>query len=202
MAANGGRFVSGHMGNGNGQSRGNGNGRNGNGIGRGGNGRNGRDGWSAARRRRRARLQRRGEQGLLIVAGLAGIGILSVFIISILGTIELGTSVYAAVSRDLPSVNQINNHQTFKSVQIYDRKGTMLYEFYDTEGGRRTVVPLSDISQQLIDASLAAEDANFYSNPGVDVRGILRALVQNAQADDTVSGASTITQQLVRNVLF
>ena len=206
MATNGGRYASGRNGNGhngNGHSNGNGNGKSRNGNGHhNGNGGSGPDGWTTARRRRRSRLKRRGAQGLLIVGGLAGIGLLGLFIFSVLGAIQVGTSVYTTVSRDLPSVNEINNRETFKTAQIFDRKGTLLYEFYDAEGGRRTVVPLSEISQQLIDATLAAEDANFYSNPGVDVKGIMRAVIQNAQADETVSGASTITQQLVRNVLL
>jgi 1A family penicillin-binding protein len=64
------------------------------------------------------------------------------------------------------------------------------------------VVQLNQISQYLVDATLAAEDANFYFNPGVDARGILRAMLQNFRADETISGASTITQQLVRGVIL
>jgi 1A family penicillin-binding protein len=169
---------------------------------RNGQGGNGHNGWSAARRRRRARLKKRGAQGLLVVGGLAGIGFLSFFIFTVLGAMQLGTSTYARLNRDLPSINQISSRQTFKTAQIYDRKGTLLWEFYDAEGGRRTVVPLSEVSQHLIDASLAAEDANFYLNPGIDLRSIGRAMVQNIRADETVSGASTITQQLVRNVIL
>jgi 1A family penicillin-binding protein len=201
MATTGGRNGNGQSGTGRG--RGNGSGGNGRGNGNGnGNGRRGPGGWTIAQRRRRARLKKRGVQGLLIIGGLGAIGILSVFIFTVLATIQVGTSVYSAVSQDLPSVSEINNRQTFKTAQIYDRKGTLLYEFFAPDGGMRTVVPLSEISQQLIDATLAAEDANFYSNPGFDVRGILRAFVQNLQADETVSGASTITQQLVRGVLL
>jgi 1A family penicillin-binding protein len=192
MAVNGGRYSNGS--NGNGRPNGSGNGHN-------GNGRNG-NGWSAARRRRRARLRKRGAQGALIVGGLAGIGILSIVIFTILAAIQAGTSAYASVSRDLPSVNQISSRDTFKTAQIYDRKGTLLWEFYDAEGGRRTVVQLSDITQNLIDATLAAEDPTFYDNPGFDLKSIVRAMVQNYRADETVSGASTITQQLVRTIML
>jgi len=73
---------------------------------------------------------------------------------------------------------------------------------YDQQGGRRTLVTLREISPWMIDATLAAEDANFYENPGVEARGIARAIWQNAQKQGVVSGASTITQQLVRNVLL
>lgn len=187
MANNGGRLYNGHHGNG-----GSGNGRP-NGRGR---------LTSNGSRRRRGNLKKRGTQGLLIGGGLAGIAVVTVFIVTILAAIQVGVGAYASLNRDLPSVNQISNRQSFKTAQIYDRKGTLLWEFYDVEGGRRTVVSLAEINQDLIDATLSAEDATFYSNPGFDLRSIGRAMIQNLQADDTVSGASTITQQLVRNVIL
>ncbi|HMO60156.1 MAG TPA: transglycosylase domain-containing protein, partial [Roseiflexaceae bacterium] len=86
---------------------------------------------------------------------------------------------------------------------IYARDGTtLLYELVDPQGGRRTVVPFEQIPQILKDATIAVEDAGFYENPGVDIRGILRALLLNYEAGEVVSGGSTITQQLVRNVLL
>jgi 1A family penicillin-binding protein len=196
MAIPGGRFSSGHLRNGHAGGRKNG--------GSSGNG-NGRSAWSNARRRRRSRLQQQGLKGLLIVGGLGAIGLVGFLIAGVfaaLATAQVGTTAFAVLNRDLPSINQIDQRGAFKSAQIYDRKGTLLWEFYDSEGGRRTVVPISDISQSLIDATLAAEDANFYENPGVDLKGIVRAVFQNLQADETVSGASTITQQLVRNVIL
>src|SRR5207253_3547485 len=80
-------------------------------------------------------------------------------------------------------------------------KDQLLWEFYDPDGGKRTVVPLSEISQNLIDATLAAEDAFFYQHRGVDLRATLRsALLTGSGTSQT--GASTITQQLVRNVVL
>jgi 1A family penicillin-binding protein len=209
MASSSGRLPSNHRnggsnGNGRGKSTANGNGnghRNGNGNGH-PNGNGTRSAWSTARRRRQGRLRKRGVQGLMIFSGLLGIGLLVAFIISILAAMQIGTAVFLAFNRDLPAADDLTLHQSFKSAQIYDRKGTLLWEFYDEQGGRRSVVPLSSISQYLIDATLAAEDPNFYDNPGVDVKSIIRAAIQNFRADDTVSGASTITQQLVRNVLL
>jgi membrane peptidoglycan carboxypeptidase len=187
---------------------GNGNGyvgRNGNGLGNGNGRRRGLPDLherAQLRQRRQRRLRRRGYRGFLIFGGLLGIGFLTFSLLALLGAIHGATTAYANLNRDLPSINQISSRETFKTAQVYDRKGTLLWEFYDQEGGRRTVVPLSEISQHLIDAQLAAEDANFYSNPGVDLRGILRAIFQNLTEQDVVSGASTITQQLVRNVLL
>ena len=123
-------------------------------------------------------------------------------IFSIFGAISAASAGYATLNQDLPALSTLDNRQTFKTAQIYDRKGKLLWEFYDSEGGRRTVVPLSEISQYLIDASLAAEDANFYTNPGIDPKGIARAVWQNFSEQELVSGASTITQQLVRHVFM
>src|SRR5690349_864442 len=110
MATNGGRHANGRNGNG----RSNGNGKGGRGIlgNDSGNRNGGPDGWTTARRRRRSRLQRRGTQGLLIVGGLGAIGILGVFIFSILAAIQVGTSIYTSVSRDLPSVTDMRSRNT------------------------------------------------------------------------------------------
>ena len=68
--------------------------------------------------------------------------------------------------------------------------------------GNRTYVPLDRISPFLLEATIATEDARFYSNPGFDPIGIARAVVQAAREGGFVSGASTITQQLVRALLL
>jgi 1A family penicillin-binding protein len=133
---------------------------------------------------------------------VVGLGLLSLALLAFLGTMHLASSAYAAINRDLPSTNQLASRETFKTAQLYDRKGRLLWEFFDPDAGRRTVVPLTEISQYLIDATLAAEDAHFYSNPGIEPRGIVRALYQNLSEQEIVSGASTITQQLVKNVLI
>ncbi len=111
-------------------------------------------------------------------------------------------AVYSYVTRDLPPADQVFTTGMFQTAMIYDRKGRLLYEMMDPNGGRRNVVPLKDIPKDLIDATVMTEDANFYSNPGVDVPSILRAILQDIQHRQIMSGASTITQQLVRNVVM
>ncbi len=115
-----------------------------------------------------------------------------------------GLCVYAYYGRELEGLEAgIGRHRPAETTQIYARDGqTLLYELVDPQGGRRTVVDLQRIPRALRDATIAVEDANFYDNPGVDVRGILRAVLLNYQSQDVVSGGSTITQQLVRNVLL
>jgi 1A family penicillin-binding protein len=110
---------------------------------------------------------------------------------------------YNYYGRSLPDPAAIGQYRPAETTRIYARDGrTLLYELVDPSGGRRTVVPFDRIPQALKDATVAVEDAGFYENPGVDLRGIARALLLNYQAQEVVSGGSTITQQLVRNVLL
>src|SRR5262252_5156131 len=132
--------------------------------------------------------------GLLVA--FVGMGLLGIFVL-----LQGAATGYAMLTRDLPSLSEISNHASFKTAQIFDRNGTLLWEFYDPDGGKRTVVPLDEISQNLIDATLAAEDAFFYQHRGVDLRATIRsAFITGSGASTT--GASTITQQLVRNVIL
>ncbi|NLE45302.1 MAG: penicillin-binding protein, partial [Chloroflexi bacterium] len=110
---------------------------------------------------------------------------------------------YVYIANQLPSPQELQSHQTvFVSSKIYDREGNLLYEVIDPHGGRRTYVPLSEISPSLIEATIATEDRDFYLHPGFDPIAIARALYYNFSEQRIVSGASTIPQQLARNVLL
>src|SRR5579871_4686387 len=132
--------------------------------------------------------------GLLVA--MVGVGLIFIFI-----ALQGAATGYAMLTRDLPSLSDISNYASFKTAQIFDRNGTLLWEFYDPQGGKRTVVPLDEISQNLIDATLAAEDAFFYQHRGVDLRATIRSAFLTGSGTST-TGASTITQQLVRNVIL
>src|SRR5438270_174707 len=134
--------------------------------------------------------------GSAVFVALIGLGFLGVFIM-----LQAAATGYAMITRDLPSLSEISNHASFKTAQIFDRNGTLLWEFYDPDGGKRTVVPLNEISQNLIDATLAAEDAFFYQHRGADLRATIRSAFLTGSGTST-TGASTITQQLVRNVIL
>ena len=84
----------------------------------------------------------------------------------------------------------------FETTRIYDRTGLLLAEIFNE--GRRTWVGLDDISPHLIDATIATEDSTFFINPGIDPRRMVGAAIQNVEAGEVVSGASTITMQLAR----
>jgi len=88
------------------------------------------------------------------------------------------------------------------SIRITDRNGRLLYEIIPNEGGRNTVLSIDNIPQCLKDATIAVEDKNFYTNPGIDLTGIARAMWINIRGGETIAGGSTITQQVARNLLF
>jgi 1A family penicillin-binding protein len=114
-----------------------------------------------------------------------------------------GLWIYYRYSSDLPDPQRISEHRSFETTRIYARDGTtLLFELIGPQAGRRTPVAYEAIPQMLKDATVAVEDAGFFTNPGVDLRGIVRAAWQNYQSGEIVSGASTITMQLVRNILL
>ncbi len=124
----------------------------------------------------------------------------AVAIALLLVLIAVGMLRWLAV--DLPSPDRLYERAAAPSTRIYDRHGRLLYEILDPHGGAHTPVPLAQIPQACINATIATEDASFYSNPGVDFRAILRALWINLRGGEILSGGSTITQQLARNLLL
>ncbi len=103
---------------------------------------------------------------------------------------------------DLPTLDRISQAPQLPSIRITDRYGRLLYDLIADEGGRHMPVSIQDIPVELINATIATEDSTFYENPGVDLRAILRALWINLQGGETLSGGSTITQQVARNLLL
>lgn len=87
---------------------------------------------------------------------------------------------------------------TVQTTQILDVHGNVIDTYYT--GENRNFVPLEHISKHLIQATLAIEDKRFFKHFGIDPRGLARAVVVNAVHMDKVQGASTITQQLARNL--
>src|ERR1700730_9440588 len=110
--------------------------------------------------------------------------------------------LYAYYARDLPDPSALAHRQLFQTARIFDRSGTLLQEVNDPQGGRRILVHLSEVPKIMRDATIAAEDASFYDNPGFDVRAVVRATYQWMRSGSPQSGASTITQQLVKNTLL
>jgi penicillin-binding protein 1A len=126
-------------------------------------------------------------------AGLLGFGALLTGLFTLAG-------LFAYYGRDLPDVHTLrarwNPPQT---TRVLARDGSLLAELFIE---RRTVVPLERLPEDLVKALLAAEDAEFYTHRGLDWPGMLRALWVNIRRGTVAQGASTITQQVVKNVLL
>jgi len=102
-------------------------------------------------------------------------------------------------SRDLPSLNAVRDFQPKQMMRVLDRNGAVIGEIGEE---RRTVVPFAEIPAMLVSAVVAAEDATFYQNPGLDFRGIVRAFIENVVRGRAAQGGSTITQQVVKRLLL
>lgn len=85
------------------------------------------------------------------------------------------------------------------SLKMYDEHNTLMYQMADQ--GLQTTVALNQISPYLINAEVATEDQNFWSDPGFDITGIVRAAISDLSNGRIVSGGSTITQQLIKNAI-
>ncbi len=105
-------------------------------------------------------------------------------------------------TRDLPNYEQLSKYHAPLATRIYTIDGKLI-EQYAKEN--RVFVSIKSLPKYLINAFIAAEDKHFYSHPGIDIYGIIRATLSNAQnimQNKRLQGASTITQQVVKNLLL
>jgi 1A family penicillin-binding protein len=127
-----------------------------------------------------------------------------IFMVAVYGGAALllfGSITFAFVSLSLPDPNKLNSRVIPQSTKIYARDGqTLLYEVHGE--AKRTLVSLSDIPDYAKQATIAIEDKNFYKNPGVDWRGILRSIWTDVTSGSKTQGGSTITQQFVKNAIL
>ncbi|HLY66739.1 MAG TPA: PBP1A family penicillin-binding protein [Chloroflexota bacterium] len=151
-------------------------------------------------RRQRQRVARRTLAKPLMFLIAAGMFVLmaavAAFIVPFVGAL----SAAAGAANLLDSIQVSPHPAEFQTTRIYDRSGALLYEFVDPKAGRRTEVPLAQVPEAVIDASIAVEDKNFYTNPGFDAEGLLRAAYDDLTNHKIVEGGSSITQQLVKQV--
>lgn len=104
------------------------------------------------------------------------------------------------LAHDLPSPSQLNTDNGPITTEFYDRNGTLLYRLYEDKN--RTLVKLSGLPSNLINATVAIEDKNYWNHKGVDFVGIARALISDYKSNSEAQGGSTITQQLIKNTLL
>lgn len=121
----------------------------------------------------------------------------ALFLLSILSVI----AAYVLVAKDLPSVVNLDERRIAESSQIYDRTGeVLLYEISGNEN--RRIISSEEIPDTLKQAFIAIEDQAFYEHIGIRPRAIVRAAISNVTGQGIGGGASTITQQFVKNALL
>ncbi len=105
-------------------------------------------------------------------------------------------------SNNIPDYKFLNNYKPPVSSKVYSGNGDLVADFSKE---KRIFVPYGSIPKNVINAFLSAEDKNFFSHPGVDAKGVLRAIVNNIKnvlTSKRLEGASTITQQVAKNFLL
>src|SRR5215216_235762 len=139
-----------------------------------------------------------------VLAGLA-VAFFLVFVATVVaGALSTAAAVaatvqqYQEVNDSLPNAAKVSA-DVFQTTRILDRNGVLLQEIADQDYGWRTFVPFEKISPYVVDATIAAEDATFWSHQGVEPYAIARGAIIMAGGSGS-SGGSTITQQLVRAV--
>ena len=102
----------------------------------------------------------------------------------------------------LPDYKKLSNYQPPISSRVYSNDGKLIAEYAIQ---KRLFVPYQSIPQKVINSFLSAEDKNFFNHPGIDAKGILRAVIKNIKnisQNKRLEGASTITQQVAKNFLL
>lgn len=131
------------------------------------------------------------------------IGLLFILTLILLSIVTFLVYKYFSIAAGLPDISDLQGKASqFETTRILDRNGDLLYEINDPNAGRRRYVKLENISPYIVAATIATEDKEYYNHPGFDPIAILRALWQNYTGGEVISGASTITQQLAKKLLF
>ena len=128
--------------------------------------------------------------------------ILLISISIVLLTSVLIVGVLWTYSNDIPDYKFLKNYKPPVSSKVYSGEGELVADFSQE---KRVFVPYSSIPKNVINAFLSAEDKNFFSHPGVDAKGVLRAVINNISniiSSERLEGASTITQQVAKNFLL
>ena len=136
-----------------------------------------------------------------LLAGLLVVLTLAVGVVALAGALT-AVGVYAYFAQELPTADEIEIvEEHFETTKLYDRTGqTLIYEIVNPLGDR-TYVHLDQIPEHLRNAVIALEDKTFFTNLGFNPQGIVKAFIDNLTGD-SVRGGSSITVQLVKNVLI
>src|SRR6266508_6742279 len=148
--------------------------------------------------RKGGRLSRRPGAGQRLGPLAGGIG---AFLLAMLAMGGVATAaVFGYFAADLPAAHDLATMPIPLTTKIYDRSGEHL--LYTLEEERRELVGLDAVPQKMQDAKIAIEGKSFWTNPTVDIGGIIRAMNANASSGTISQGGSTITQQLIKTRLL
>ena len=114
--------------------------------------------------------------------------------------VATGIGVLFYITTPLPNVSVIKNVVSRQSIVLEDKNGEFLFDFSENE--KRTYVPIDEISQNIINATIAVEDHLFYEHGGIRWGAFFRASIHNALTQSFSQGGSTITQQVIKNTLL
>src|SRR6267378_3071188 len=128
--------------------------------------------------------------GVLTAVLLAGVAFVGV----------AAAATFGYFASDLPSAADLATVPVPLTTHIYDRSGEHL--LYTLSDERRDLISIDAVPKRMQDATIAIEDKTFWSNPGVDVSGIVRAIQVNSSSGRITQGGSTITQQLIKTRLL
>ena len=164
----------------------------------------------------RDRKRNRSRTGFSLILRLIGLIVLITTLISVLFVgMSVGAAAggYTMITEGLPTPDQVAEAsiETFETTKIYawgpdidgdgQKDPTLIYEVIDPNAGDRNWIPLSEMPEHIICGTVAMEDRTFWTNPGFNFRGIVRAFVDNLQGGD-IQGGSSITQQVVKNTVI
>ncbi|MBI2096309.1 MAG: PBP1A family penicillin-binding protein [Candidatus Taylorbacteria bacterium] len=123
-----------------------------------------------------------------------------VFFVS-LAALSSGVLLLWVATLKIPNLSAFETRRVSQSTKLYDRSGEVL--LYDVhENVKRTVIPISETSEYIRQATVAIEDADFYEHKGIRLSSIIRAMLVNLEEKSFSQGGSTITQQVVKNALL
>lgn len=177
------------------------------------------EGYESYARRRRAQRRRHGHYGYyggsrggpamqkraFPLWAMAILGVFAVTAMVMAGAGAYALSTYNSYANELVAPDELAINQPSYGAIIYDRTGKVLYEYVDDKAGLRRPTPLNEIANAFLAATISTEDNSFFTNPGVNIPGLVRAAIENSPFSESGelfegSGGSSITQQLVKNV--
>ena len=128
-------------------------------------------------------------------------GVVIVFLAAAAVTVGLGLVWVRKIASQAPDIRVLSFRPQGFATTVYDREGNPVEKLV-MEGANREEAAYEEIPENLVNAFIAIEDERFWENSGIDVRSILRAARGVLTRDVSAGGGSTITQQLIKNLVF